>query len=248
MPEGGKLRIDTANADLDDEYVVAHAGMKPGRYVMLAVSDTGVGMSKATRDRIFEPFFTTKDKGKGTGLGLSTVFGIVEQTGGSIYVYSELGRGSAFKVYLPRVDDVAATASAKAPAQLSRGAETVLLVEDEDQLRRVTVSLLTRSGYRVLEGRDGHEALRICEQHVGPIELLLTDVVMPQMNGRQLAERVVTMRPGIKVLYMSGYTDGILVGQLSSAAAFLQKPFTGAVLTRKVRETLDSADEPRPLA
>jgi two-component system, cell cycle sensor histidine kinase and response regulator CckA len=247
MPEGGKLRIDTANADLDDEYVVAHAGMKPGRYVMLAVSDTGVGMSKATRDRIFEPFFTTKDKGKGTGLGLSTVFGIVEQTGGSIYVYSELGRGSAFKVYLPRVDDVPAATSVKAPAQLARGAETVLLVEDQDQLRTVIISVLTRSGYRVLEGRDGYEALRICEQHVGPIELLLTDVVMPQMNGRQLAERVVTMRPGIKVLYMSGYTDGILVGQLSCAAAFLQKPFTGAVLTRKVRETLDSADEARPL-
>jgi two-component system, cell cycle sensor histidine kinase and response regulator CckA len=240
MPEGGTLTIETANADLDDQYVVGRVGLRPGRYVVLAVSDTGIGMTKETQERIFEPFFTTKDKGKGTGLGLSTVFGIVEQSGASIHVYSEPGRGTSFKVYLPRIDAVPVSASEKVSVEAATGTETVLLVEDEDELRKVVVGILKRSGYNVLEGRNGDEALRTCGQHNGPIELLLTDVVMPKMNGRQLADRVVALRPQIKVLYMSGYTDGILVGELAAGAAFLQKPFTPSVLTRKVRETLDS--------
>ena len=240
MSVGGKLTIETANVDLDDEYVVGHPGMQTGRYVMLAVSDTGTGMSKQTQERIFEPFFTTKEKGKGTGLGLSTVFGIVEQSRGAINVYSELGCGSTFKVYLPRLDTGPTAAGQIGEVEHSAGTETVLIVEDEEALRKVTVGILKRQGYRVLEGHNADEALRICAQHDGPIELLLTDVVMPRMNGRQLADRISVLRPGIRVLYMSGYTDGILVNELSAGAAFLQKPFTRAVLMRKVRETLDS--------
>jgi two-component system cell cycle sensor histidine kinase/response regulator CckA len=241
MPEGGTLTIETANADLDDDYVQAHVGIRAGHYVMLAVSDTGIGMTRQTQERIFEPFFTTKEKGKGTGLGLSTVFGIVEQAGGHLSVYSELGCGSTFKVYLPRVDERLGAASAKAAVEMIRGEETILLAEDEDALRSTTAGILRRSGYRVLEGCNGEEALHICERHEGAIALLLTDVVMPHMNGRELAERLTVQRPGIKVLYVSGYTDGILAGQLSPGSAFLQKPFTPAALTRRVREVLDAA-------
>ncbi len=240
MSEGGTLTIETANVDLDGDYVIGHPGIRPGRYVLLAVSDTGIGMTKQMQERIFEPFFTTKEKGKGTGLGLSTVFGIVEQSGGAISVYSELGRGSTFKVYLPSLDTQPTAAAAAGKIEQAAGVETVLIVEDEDALRKVAVGILKRQGYRVLEGHNADEALRICAQHDGPIELLLTDVVMPQMNGKQLADRVVSLRPAIKVLYMSGYTDGILVNELSAGAAFLQKPFTPSVLTSKVRETLDS--------
>jgi PAS domain S-box-containing protein len=240
MPDGGRLVIETANADLDDEYVVSHVGMKAGQYVMIAISDTGVGMSAEVRARIFEPFFTTKAKGKGTGLGLATVFGIVQQSGGTVQVYSELGRGTTFKVYLPRSDDVPVADTARTNVDVSRGAESILLVEDEDALRKVTASILGRSGYRVLEACNGTEALRILELDGNSVDLLLTDVVMPQMNGRQLSERVSTLRPDIRVLYMSGYTDGILVGQLAAGALLLQKPFTPSVLTRKVRDALDS--------
>jgi two-component system cell cycle sensor histidine kinase/response regulator CckA len=242
MPEGGTLTIETANAYLDDEYAQAHVGIRAGHYVMLTMSDTGVGMTRETQERIFEPFFTTKQKG--TGLGLSTVFGIVEQAGGSLRVYSELGRGSTFMVYLPRVDERPGRAAAEAVVEIFRGEETILLAEDEDALRRTTAGILRRSGYRVLEGCSGEEALRVCEGHQGMIELLLTDVVMPHMNGRQLADRVTAQRPGIKVLYVSGYTDGILVGQLSAGSAFLQKPFTPAALRRRVREVLNAATVP----
>jgi PAS domain S-box-containing protein len=241
MPEGGRLVIETANADLDDEYVVSHVGMKAGQYVMIAISDTGVGMSPEVRARIFEPFFTTKAKGKGTGLGLATVFGIVQQSGGSVQVYSELGRGTTFKVYLPRSDDVPVADTARINVDVSRGAESILLVEDEDALRRVTASILSRSGYQVLEACNGTEALRVLEIHGNSVDLLLTDVVMPQMNGRQLSERVSALYPDIRVLYMSGYTDGILVGQLAAGASLLQKPFTPSVLTKKVRDALTAA-------
>jgi two-component system cell cycle sensor histidine kinase/response regulator CckA len=247
MPEGGTLTIETANVDLDGEYVVGHPTIRPGRYVMLAVSDTGIGMTRQMQERIFEPFFTTKEKGKGTGLGLSTVFGIVEQSGGAINVYSEPGRGSTFKVYLPSLDAQPPKAAATGDVEQPAGVETVLIVEDEDALRKVAVGILKRRGYRVLEGRNADEALRLCTLHDGPIELLLTDVVMPQMNGKQLAERAVALRPGIRVLYMSGYTDGILVNELSAGAAFLQKPFTPSALASKVRETLDSGPR-HPLA
>ena len=241
MPKGGTLTLETANVELDGEYVRAHISMKPGRYVLLAVSDTGVGMSKATQEHAFEPFFTTKEKGKGTGLGLATVFGIVQQSGGNIQLYSELGHGTTCKIYLPRVDLVPESGVVRAPAQLARGAETILLVEDGDQLRKVAAGILRRSGFRVLEGRNGPEALSIIEQNPGDIELLMTDVVMPHMNGRELAERIRAQRPNIGVLFTSGYTDGILEGQLPSGAAFLQKPFTPGALTTKIRQILDAA-------
>jgi len=244
MPGGGRLTLETANVDLDEEYVVAHIGMKPGRYVLLAVSDTGVGMTKATQARVFEPFFTTKEKGKGTGLGLATVFGIVQQAGGSIQLYSELGHGTTFKIYLPRVDLVPERGTASVAPPRARGAETILLVEDEDQLRRVAAGILRRSGFQVLEGSNGPEALGIIDKNPEPIDLLMTDVVMPHMNGRELAERVRADRPDIKILFTSGYTDGILEGELPSGAAFLQKPFTPGALTTKIREILDAAADP----
>jgi two-component system, cell cycle sensor histidine kinase and response regulator CckA len=240
MPNGGTLTIETANIDLDEAYAATHLGIKAGHFVMLAISDTGIGMDKATLARIFEPFFTTKEKGKGTGLGLSTVFGIVEQSCGSVWVYSELGVGTTFKIYLPRTDEVQAAPALKAPVTTLRGIETILLVEDEDQIRVVAREILQRHGYTVIEARNAGEALLTCEQHVGTIPLLLTDLIMPQMNGKQLADRLGPLHPEMRVLFMSGYTDGALIGQLDSGAAFLQKPLTPFALTRKVREVLDS--------
>ncbi len=204
MPTGGKLTIETSNVVLDDAHARDHLGVVPGRYVMLAVSDTGSGMDRTTQARIFEPFYTTKEKGKGTGLGLSTVFGIVRQCGGSIWVYSEPDRGTTFKVYLPRVDgDLDIDAPPLEPTKLS-GTETVLLVEDEDQIRAVACVMLRDLGYQVIEARDGGEALLHCESHPGTIHLLLTDVVMPQMSGPELAKRLMKTRPDMKVLCMSG--------------------------------------------
>jgi two-component system, cell cycle sensor histidine kinase and response regulator CckA len=243
MPEGGKLTIETQNVELDALYAAAHLGVTPGAHVMLAVSDTGIGMDKATQQRIFEPFFTTKEKGKGTGLGLSTVFGIVRQSGGSIWVYSEPGHGTTFKVFLPRSEE-----QARAPVERVRGdgkvtgSETVLLVEDDDQLRCVAHGILERAGYRVLQAGNGPEALLACQKHGGPIQLLLTDVVMPQMSGRELAERVLFARPGIRVLYMSGYTDDAIIHHrvLAPGVALLQKPITPDALLRRLREVLDA--------
>ena len=242
MPEGGRLTIETANVELDAVYARSHIGVKEGQYVMLAVSDTGKGISPEVRSRLFEPFFTTKERGKGTGLGLSTVYGIVKQSGGDISVSSEPGKGTTFKIYLPRVMETKpqkAPASELSPAE--RGEETVLLAEDEPGVRALARDVLRQHGYEVLEAVDVNDALRICREHPGCIDLLLTDVVMPVMSGRELAERVSEIRSEIKVLYMSGYTDNIVVshGVTSIGRQFLQKPFTPRSLARKVRETLD---------
>ncbi|HEY2901494.1 MAG TPA: PAS domain S-box protein [Polyangia bacterium] len=243
MPTGGQLTIETRNVDLDTDYARAHLGSLPGPHVMLAVSDTGTGMDRATQARIFEPFFTTKEAGKGTGLGLSTVFGIVKQCGGNVWVYSEPGRGTTFKVYLPRVDALLDVALPSHPAGSLRGSETILLVEDQEQVRVVAEGILKRNGYRVIAAQTPGEALRFCERYPGAIALLLTDVVMPQMSGPELATRINATRPEIKVLCMSGYTDDSIIrhGVLDGDMAFLQKPFTPDSLSRKVREVLDAA-------
>jgi len=243
MPEGGKLTIETANTGLDAEYSSHGGAVNPGAYVMLAVTDAGVGMDAATLARLFEPFFTTKGLGKGSGLGLSTAYGIVKQSGGSISVTSEVGRGTTVKVYLPR--ELSATkATAALPRPLPRratGSETILVVEDEESLRRLVRRLLESAGYTVLTAANGEDALLTCERHTGKIDLLLTDVVMPRMNGRVLAERLAKTRPGLKILYMSGYTDNAIIqhGVLDVATQFLSKPFSEVDLTRKVRAVLD---------
>ncbi len=243
MPQGGKLTIETANVDLDEHYAQAHADSKPGPHVMLGVSDTGTGMDTQTKARIFEPFFTTKGLGKGTGLGLSTVFGIVKQSGGNIWVYSELGSGTSFKIYLPRVKEALEQAEpAMAQTASRQGSETVLVVEDEEAVRVLVRRVLEANGYHVLEASHGAAALVTCDEHKDPIHLLMTDLIMPEMSGRQLAEQVSAQRPEMKILYMSGYTDNAILhhGGLQSGANFLQKPFTPDTLVRKLRAVLDA--------
>ena len=241
MPQGGKLTIETARVNLDDEYARQHASVRPGHYVMLAVSDTGSGMNADAQAHIFEPFFTTKGRGKGTGLGLSTVYGIVKQSGGSIWVSSEGGEGTTFKIYFPCVDEAAKEVATRAQfAESPGGSETILVVEDEEMVRRLVCQILESKGYRVLEAANGEEGLLVCQQQPLPIHIMVTDVVMPEMNGRDLAARVASIRPAMKVLFMSGYSEDAVVsdGVLDPGLTFIQKPFTPEALAWKVREVL----------
>jgi PAS domain S-box-containing protein len=241
MPQGGRLTIETANVDLDEAYAQRHPTVKPGPHVMLAVSDTGCGMDPETQSHIFEPFFTTKELGRGTGIGLATVYGIVKQSGGWIWVYSEVGKGSTFKIHLPRVDeDGEAAGESETPASVRTGSETILVVEDNDSLRQLTCEFLATAGYTILAARDGSEAIRIARQHKDPIHLLLTDVVMPGMSGSELAKRLAALRPSLRVLYTSGHTgDAILQqGVLEEGTSFLPKPFTRDALAEKVHAAL----------
>jgi two-component system, cell cycle sensor histidine kinase and response regulator CckA len=241
MPNGGQITIDCRNARMDDAYISRHAAGAPGPYVVLTVTDTGIGMDRSTQARIFEPFYTTKAAGRGTGLGLATVYGIVKQSGGFIWVYSEPGRGSSFKVYFPRVDDVPSRRAPRAAISNIGGDETILLVEDDDDLRRVTRRILQNRGYTILEARHGGDALLLCERYTGEIDMLLTDVVMPQMNGRELSGRIRSLRPDMSVVYMSGYPDGAAVeqGLIDVDARFLAKPFTPQELLDCIRLVLD---------
>jgi PAS domain S-box-containing protein len=246
MPDGGKLTIQTANAELDTVFEREHPGSVPGQYVMLAVTDTGTGMDPETQAQIFEPFFTTKERDKGTGLGLATVYGVVKQSSGYIAVESEIGKGALFKIYLPRIEQPVATKSESSQAPLTvRGSETILLVEDAEPLRKLAHMFLRDNGYQVLTAADGAEAQQVAEQNPGPIHLLLTDVVMPGINGRVLAERLAPRHPAMKVLYISGYTDSFIAGHgvLEEGTHLLHKPFTEEVLVRKVRELLDASSE-----
>jgi len=243
MPDGGKLIIETRNVELDEDYTRTHVGVKPGRYVMFSLSDTGVGMSPEVKEHIFEPFFTTKEISKGTGLGLSTVYGIVKQCGGNIWFYSELRKGTTFKVFLPRVDEpLEEIRESTVSKEIPSGRETILAVEDEDNVRKLTVQILKGQGYSVLEASHAEEAMKVVREQTGNgIHLLLTDVVMPGMSGHELANHLISLLPKIKVLFMSGYTDNAIVhhGVLEEGVNYIQKPFTVDALARKVREVLD---------
>jgi CheY-like chemotaxis protein len=244
MPGGGKLTIETANTFLGPEDAGQHVGILPGAYVMLSVTDTGVGIPPEARDHIFEPFFTTKEVGKGTGLGLATVYGIVQQSGGGIFVYSEPGHGTTFKIYIPRVAGVADdTETEVSSPEVALGSETVLLVEDEDIVRALSRQALESYGYSVIEAKDGVEALEIIKSSTEHIDLLFTDVIMPRMGGRELVEKVLEVAPNLPVLYASGYTDDAIVrhGVLDNSANFIQKPYTLDDLARKVKNLFDAA-------
>ncbi|MEO8370340.1 MAG: PAS domain S-box protein [Candidatus Solibacter sp.] len=241
MPGGGRIIIETSNVEIDDTYIKTHMGVTPGDFVMVAVSDTGEGMDSATRQNIFEPFFTTKKRGKGTGLGLATVYGTVKQCGGDIWVYSEPGQGTTFKLYFPRVLEPAAEGYQRdAEPSKANGGETLMLVEDETQVRELTARMLKNLGYKVLTASGGDEAIRIAATHSGKISLLISDVVMPNMSGKQVADAMVVLRPGIRVLYLSGYTEHTVVhhGVLDSNVDFLAKPFSREALSQKVQEIL----------
>ena len=246
MPKGGKLTIETSEVELDESYSAFHFDVQPGPYVLLAVSDTGTGMDAKTLSHVFEPFFTTKEAGKGTGLGLSTVYGIVKQSGGHVAVYSEPGVGTTFKIYLPRVEGLPERASGSFKrAREAGGTETVLVVEDEEAVRRLVCRSLEAHGYKTVPAASASEALLACEKHAGEIHLMLTDVVMPHLSGRELAQRIAALRPRMKVLFMSGYTDNAIVhhGVLDAGMPFLQKPFTPRSVAQKVREVLDAPEQ-----
>jgi CheY-like chemotaxis protein len=241
LPEGGKLTIETANVDLDAAYAASHAGVSAGPHVLLAVSDTGSGMPPEVLAHAFEPFFTTKPVGQGTGLGLATVYGIVKQSGGHVWAYSELGHGTTIKAYFPRVEAPRVPEERRALAPRAGGDETLLVVEDEEVVRRLACRVLRKAGYTVLEAAAGPEALRLCDEHPGPIALMLADVVMPGMTGRALAERAAGRRPEMRVLFTSGYTENAIVhhGVLDAGVDFIGKPFAPQALLRKVRDLLD---------
>jgi two-component system, cell cycle sensor histidine kinase and response regulator CckA len=244
MPRGGKLTIETSNLNVEEDHQSKNSQIPAGKYVLLAMTDTGCGMNEETQRRIFEPFYTTKELGKGSGLGLATVYGIVKQSGGFIWVYSEEGRGTTFKIYLPRVvSPLTAARASKRPAEFSKGTETILVVEDAEPLRALTREFLTDSGYTVLEAANGDEAIQVARNFQGGIDLLLTDVVMPRMGGERLVEEMMQIRPGMRVLYMSGYpNDGIVqAGILANGVALLEKPFTREILLKRVRQVLDEA-------
>jgi PAS domain S-box-containing protein len=244
MPRGGRLALEAANADLDEAYARDHISVRPGRYVMFSVSDTGHGMDRDTQARVFEPFFTTKKLGKGTGLGLSTVYGIVKQSGGYIWIYSELGQGTTFKVYLPRVDEAPEARDAQEPEPVSaRGDETILLVEDEQGVRELVADLLSAVGYTVLEAELPEKALELSRSHAGSIHLLISDVVMPQMTGPELSVKLRQSRPDLKLLFLSGYSAGFVADRaaLPEGSHFLQKPFTAQALERTTRQVLDAS-------
>jgi len=250
MPTGGRLTIETGNVELDEEYAERHIGVSPGMYCMLAVSDTGTGMTPETRSRIFEPFFTTKEPGKGTGLGLAIVYGIVKQAGGDILVYSEPGAGTSFKIYLPAIGAPAEKTQSRRTREM-KGSETILVCEDDPKIRRLVQAMLTRQGYHVLAAEHPNQALETARRFDGPIDLLLTDIVMPRVSGFELAKTVTEIRPHLRVLYMSGYTDNQVSGSwvLDENMPFIQKPFTAAALAAKVREALGNEapeTEPRP--
>jgi signal transduction histidine kinase/ActR/RegA family two-component response regulator len=247
MPNGGRITVETTIVEVDRAYAEQHVAVQPGSYVMLAVSDSGSGMDSETMKHIFEPFYTTKDQGKGTGLGLSTVYGIVKQSGGNIWFYSEPGQGTVFKIFLPSAvnaqQPLIPDSDVESPIAKG-GTETILVVEDEPQIRQMACEFLSESGYKLLVAANGVEALRILKEESAAIDLILTDVVMPEMNGRELAEHVAVARPGAKVLYMSGYTNDAIVrhGVLDSGTWFVQKPFSPDALARKIREVLDSGN------
>jgi PAS domain S-box-containing protein len=250
MPDGGKLTIETSNLDFEHDHQSKLSRIPAGKYVLLVMTDTGCGMSEETQSHIFEPFYTTKELGKGTGLGLATVYGIVKQSGGCIWIYSEEGQGTTFKVYLPRVANPQKEARVGGlRAEIGRGTETILVVEDAEALRTLTKEFLSACGYTVLEAANGDEALRIVRSYLGAIDLLLTDVVMPRMGGKSLAEQIALIRPDTRVLYMSGYpNDGIVqAGILANGVTLLEKPFTREILSKRVRQVLDAPPrEPSP--
>ncbi len=242
MPDGGRLIIETSNVMIDEEYASTHADTAPGPYAMIAVTDTGSGMTREVRDKVFEPFFTTKEKGKGTGLGLPSVYGIIRQSGGFVWVYSEPGRGTTFKIYLPKSNTIAPI-SRQSPLQNRRvGPETILLVEDDLEVRQVAMRILKQNGYRVLEAGNGADALRICEDEGDDVDLIVTDIVMPEMGGSELAKKVRELKPEARILFTSGYTEGAVMRQslLHAGEAFIEKPFTPGSLMKKAREVLDS--------
>ncbi|HTL00928.1 MAG TPA: PAS domain S-box protein [Vicinamibacterales bacterium] len=246
MPQGGRVTIQIQNVELDETYAAVHASVRPGQYVMLSVSDTGIGMDAATQARMFEPFFTTKGPGKGTGLGLATVYGIVNQCGGTVWVYSEVGRGTTFKIYLPRIGDAARSATSAEPRPAQRGTETILVVEDEPALRTLAMRILRSAGYHVLAASGADEAVQILQRHPGRVHLMFTDMVMPGMGGQELAASLVRARPDMKVLYTSGYTDDTVLreGMRDAAANFIGKPYSRSGLTDAVRQALDRIDGP----
>jgi CheY-like chemotaxis protein len=243
MPDGGRFILETSNVELDATYARTHRHVVPGRYVLLAVTDTGCGMDAATCAHAFEPFFTTKPAGKGTGLGLATVYGIVKQSGGDIWLYSEPGRGTVFKIYLPRIDAPADREEPEPPRAPLPGTETILLVEDDEALRLMTQDILQSNGYKVLSAAHPEDALNLSRAHPGSIDVLVSDVIMPGMNGNVLADRLVAERPGVKVLLVSGYTDDAISSQalVDAGRLLLLKPFTEELLTRKVREAIEAA-------